>query len=434
MQRSWFFAGFFLFGGASLQASSYYLFVVLIPALLYSRSPSSERSWLFYRLGVCLTSLYLVFVLSNIIGYVTTDAKLLTLTYSDLLKSRFSTSVLITGIVFIGLAFLSKRSFFEKNSFYQNEKIQHYFHTGIFYASLIVLVYCLVQHFTGFDYRMKNWILGSEKLMGPSRYRSLGFYSHPLSLASVSLALSSGYWLLVWSVLNTSKKTAGMYALIAGSQLLILVTTGARFAFFLAVAMIAIVPFFASLKPGLRRLRNVTVLSTIIGGIALVSLSSLGNRFIELYHKALAGQVLGDRLMFWKVHWQMFLDRAFFGQGFALTSASVKKDYYSQIAGAGFTKIYNAHNLYLETLATSGVFGLFTIGLICSYLIKLIVYERKLAEPRTQVLITAFFLMVLANAVHGFLQNTFFDTNVVYLYLTYLWLIGYSVTNERQNP
>ena len=82
------------------------------------------------------------------------------------------------------------------------------------------------------------------------------------------------------------------------------------------------------------------------------------------------------------------------------------------------------YNIYLETLSNVGLFG--SMILLFSLIFSGIAFRYLISFGGFKLAGTAFFISVFANMINGITQNTFFDSNVVFIYLflywTFLWL------------
>ncbi len=274
-----------------------------------------------------------------------------------------------------------------------------------FFAMFVAVyaVYLLLQRYLGID-----WVRGLTQVLPENRYaygvyRLSGFMGHPLSLA-YNLVLLVVMLLLVSDLMAKDNQSRGLLWAVAGVMTLVLLISGSRWpslivVLFLTVRLrsvvfanwryfLALVPFFAFL---------------------LYFDAAFIGRFKELFFSSQSLLERVPRLAFWQVHWRIFVDHPWAGAGFS-ASDSVRLDYY---AANGYTDLehkFSAHNIFLQTLADSGLIGI--VGLVvwlggCAYALKLAAQNSGVSRLRWFVPI-----VVLA----GLLQNNLRDTEFLYAF------------------
>lgn len=325
------------------------------------------------------------------------------------------------------------------------------FARGLLVASILLFGYCLYQHLTGYSLLLKSRLLAPEHQMGNGRYRVFGFYGHPLSMAGAALVwLSCGVW-GVWTEFRRRNRSSGLpisqWILVLLIHASLVYMSGGRTAF--AVAILFVAALAASLLVAVvvtRRLRTAKGALTparikgllLAAGagcavlfasfVTLVSSESL-QKLVALTHTrgntaGTAGDGLfGDRALFWQVYLAMWRDAPFFGQGFFAVQHGVRTQYYVQEGFADLRDKFGAHNIFLEILGTMGLVGFFVYLLLCVLLWLNLKILTGRSEQR-QFVLGVVALAFIANLLHGFTQNTFFDSAVSACYLA---LVGFFI-------
>lgn len=216
----------------------------------------------------------------------------------------------------------------------------------------VYFVYAVIQRATGID-----WVHGWEAKLPPNReaygtFRVSGFMGHPISLSyNLMLVILTIYaQLRIHGDGLTPLQKKSWYAALVFS-LLNLLLSGSRWP--LVVVTVAI-----ALEEGRRLFKHAkwVGLAALGVGVALAVEGTLASRIGELFGQ---GGTIYDkvpRLLFWKIHWQMFTDNPWFGVGFA-PSMTAATDYYVRAGFAGFKELYPAHNIFLQSLADGGLLG-----------------------------------------------------------------------------
>lgn len=278
---------------------------------------------------------------------------------------------------------------------------------------LINLIYCVYQRYTGIDL-----VHGWNAILPENRYnygvfRVSGFAGHPLSLGYNSLLMAViGLIHFRFEGYNTSKES-WLYFLLFFNGFLLLVLTQSRWPLLLLLAVTGI-QAFTLLKGRLGRFAWLKGLLAVFGVLAMLS-GGMKGRLLELGDSTRDLSERIPRLVFWQVHWQMFQDHPLLGVGLADRNSD-KLDYYSRSGYNTNGKTYSAHNIYLQTLADSGIIGFFGLLAILASSTWLGIYKMKRGDPR---LLTYMGVIWLA----GFMQNTFRDSEFIYAYWLGLALI-----------
>lgn len=432
IEKAFFLLPFCLLGGAFLQGLGFYGVVILLPFILqYKTKDLSVLSFesLFFQMSLIGLGLFFLFPFVSYIALFFDSSLALNreLNFSYILRSFFKTPVSSvvggSGLFFLILFFLGR--FFSKKNFQKKDLVQNVisfnlnnFHLGMLAASLFLLIYVWLQHAFGFDYREPSFFLSENKKLLIGTYRSLGFFGHPLSLASVSLALLGYYLTLFKEKIDSSLSLRKIYLGICVCHFIMLSITGSRMPFFIGVCFIIFV-FGASFNKRFSLIKSLSLFFLIL---FILSFSffyfGLHNRYMELWQLFQSGGL--NRTAFWSVYWQMFLDKPFFGQGSLWITQGIRDHYYLLLGYTSLPEKYNAHNIYLEILASAGIIG--SIAVIFCLLKAKFFLKKNVKNQDGQIFLKAFGSALFLNAIHGLTQNTFFDTNLIYIYWTFLWI------------
>jgi O-antigen ligase len=139
------------------------------------------------------------------------------------------------------------------------------------------------------------------------------------------------------------------------------------------------------------------------------------------------------RLLFWKIHWQMFLDYPLSGVSVSGLDKATESYYH---ASGIHDKMYTAHNMFLQLLADSGLIGL--TGLIVFYVCYLRSAVKSVAVHAKQTGLLYLFVSTLLVSVQ---QNNLRDSEFLLafwfftaLQFVFLFKIGTShYSSERKS-
>jgi len=456
---------FFLLAGVALQSAGLYLGLVLWiffegqgVGIASRRAILSTASLLAisYLIPVVLQSIAALSV--NPLRFCFVDPPLVTKCNVDLrswLKSPVSTTFLGLAVgwaiyILSGKVSSSKKSsqdFSSLNVWNDDTFRLRGFAKGLLYSTALYFVYCLFQHVTGFNLLVKTKMLADEHRMPNGNYRVFGFYGHPLSLASGSLVWSTMALFGLWSIHKKRSDDFGLNAvgwgIIAVLHSALVYMSGGRtallvLAIFWAILVIAMGLRLTSSKLRMSRAKFFNAKNRLPILFAFIP-ASIGVFSLVVYLcrdvlQAVAGKVvtrgvgggtlgqgpLGDRELFWQVYLAMWRDAPLLGQGYFAVEHGLRTHYYVQEGFAGLRDKFNAHNIFLEVLATTGLIGFFGYLLVC---VLLWVNMKVLAgrSEQRRFVVGALGCAFLANLLHGLTQNTFFDSAVSACYLA---LIG----------
>ena len=332
----------FLFLGVAAQAFGLYFFALLVPILALWRAQyfnSSVQNAL--RAGTLfLVSLHLVFVVSNLIPFISqifaTQTLILPLKWQ---VSRFSSAFLISGCVVFISSYLRAGDSNQNNKIYGASKIMSHFLLSILAASTAFFIYGLVQTKTGFDFKSPGHILLPEHRMANGMYRIFGFYGHPLSLASVSLSIFAGFYFGFHKILslllyqNNNKdqklKTASIVmAFISLEHFILIMLSGGRTAAAIAIMLLFTLPFFFHVKNSTQKqkFQFILLILAVVTFLSIVTYRlGIASRFTDVYQDFSTGAQQTDRFKFWKVHLSLFADHPIFGNGSAWLDRSEER-------------------------------------------------------------------------------------------------------------
>lgn len=269
------------------------------------------------------------------------------------------------------------------------------------YTASIVLLILAAVSLSQFIF---GWQITDFSLAGQIK-RAQGFYSHPLTLAYAALAVMP---LIVARALanpNDWRATGPAIAL-----LIIIFTSQSVTVMTLTLITLAICAY----KLLTRRQTMILILAAAFTGILTVTVP---NPVAEKFKLVLSGErsdhetpYLDDRLAFWHAHWEMFLDSPILGHGSEI-SRDDRKPYYERIGLGGIKRMYEAHNMYLQSAVEGGLVA--TLGLACFFIWWFLVARNFRSEIYWQRLGSVITPVIFAAG--GLTQNAFQDSEVRYL-------------------
>lgn len=284
---------------------------------------------------------------------------------------------------------------------------------------LILTVYNAFQRYTGID-----WVHGFGTKLGDNRfaygvYRVSGFMSHPLTFAYNTVIFYTLCLTLGFSSMPGSRERYVWFAC-AALALVNLFLSSSRWPLFVGL-IVSCIFFIRNTRLSRTRLLTGSIGLMMLLGLALVASPQVMGRFSEIFSAEGALYERMPRLAFWKVHLAMFLDHPLFGVGLTDIKA-ITADYYQAAGFASLERKYAAHNIYLQTLADSGIVGL--VGLVAlltgSFLAgRLIVRSAKANGKAYQAQLGyGWQVLVIAVVLAGLMQNNLRDSEHVMA----LWL------------
>lgn len=261
---------------------------------------------------------------------------------------------------------------------------------------------------------MIGWRLEGIHIQFDHAYtRARGFFSHPLTLAYVALALlplsliltkyhwRKPYpWLILMAVLGAiyfsmSRTVQALTMVIFVWNILTLKERKVRYAA-LGVMLLSILAILGTDNLVSHRLKNM-----IRGG---------GTQWSEDTYS----HYPDDRLAFWDIHLQMIKERPLRGHGVAMNQ-EYRRPYYEAMGLKDFKKPYEAHNQLIQIVAEGGLAALVFFCLWIYYLFRSFADQGPIvAEVRNQTLV----LFILG----GMTQNAYHDSEVRYALMVILAL------------
>ncbi len=422
---------FFLFAGVAVQAIGYYSLLVIFPCIYFWRIRLAS---VFYErmrsLGLGLFTLWAIFPISSLYNYFYDTS--VPIAWSLLLKSHLSSCVGITGLVLYLYSFKDRWWSVGVKAPPQNLNLFKPFLQGLVIACVFECIYVFCEQTLGTNF-LGN-VFGENRRMVGGLFRAPGFYSHPLSLAAVGLAYFA--FTTTLAVQKLSVLRWWQHALLILVSTYLVFASGGRAALVL-VMFFALLAFFSVC---FRILRKGALLSTkqrfifycvpplvLIVSWCFFRASGLEGRFANLATSYRDSPEF-ERLIFWRVHWQIFWDHPWMGQGIALLDAFQRERYYAVLGFASLARKYPAHNIILETLSNVGLLGSVVILRAVAWIWKAL----RTLRPSLWIYLRAVLAAVFLNVLNGLTQNVFFDASVVYIYLSFFLLLLWSDTDEPE--
>jgi len=452
MQWSFILLPLCLYLGVAGQTFGLYLFGIAIPWIMNRNFQNNIDRRDLVKIGLLLLGCWLLFPITNLINSVfnfwdlTAVSQDSALTVKQLMSSKLSSSWIASAVCLLLIAKFSTVTSVTRSPC--PPRIIQSLIFGFALASSLFGIYFLIQHFTGFDYRMEGFTLGNNRLMDGNRYRVSGFFGHPLSAAAISLAIFTFFWTLTfcwgrqnWTtalprfVLKPLPNLHGsgyriITCYIALLNLAILFLTGGRVAILIGLALICLTPLFLQHRRITIAIRFGVLFTITICGLLAVIYSGAHLRFLELINQIQNGHLANiERLVFWKIYVTMIADNPVYGHGAAHLSEWVRDAYYSKLGYGDFHQKYNAHNIYLEIVASIGTVGFLILSVCIAFVHKTFAQWSKKTVLLQQVYL-AIMISVAVNLANSLTQNVFFDANVLVVYFGFLWAFYWSANHE----
>lgn len=235
--------------------------------------------------------------------------------------------------------------------------------------------------------------------------RAQGFYSHPLTLAYAALII------VPTVVARLAAYPKDRKSIVMALSTLCIVVTSQSLTVIVLTAILSIVIGFKMLK-----LKDFVVLCAVGSMVGILAIS-VPNPISEKFQKVLSGErsdhetpYVDDRLAFWHAHWEMFKDTPLLGHGSGITK-EMRRPYYEKIGLGSIERLYEAHNMYLQTAVEGGFLAV--IGLFSFLTWWWLVARSARAQP-TWIRIAAMYTP-LAFAAGGLTQNAIQDSEVRYV-------------------
>ena len=257
-------------------------------------------------------------------------------------------------------------------------------------------------------------------------HRAQGFYSHPLTLAYVSLVA------MPWAISRLLRKKRDWVdgAVCAATMAIVLCSQSVT-----VIALTLIVGLAAVFKllAGRERLIVLGIIAVISVGI-LTTQNSVSNKI----NNVLSGErgdhetdYPDDRMAFWHAHLEMFKDKPLTGHGTGL-EAEDRAPYYAKIGLPDIKRKYEAHNMYLEFAVEGGIIAVAAFAGLLIWLVQ-IVWKAPLQNAWERFYLLA---TTLAFAAGGLTQNAVQDSEVRYIFLGFVAVVVnrvITVNNKNSN-
>ncbi len=275
-------------------------------------------------------------------------------------------------------------------------------------------IYSVAQRYTGID-----WVHGWHAVLPGHRfaygvYRISAFMGHPLTLAyNLMLILVAGCAMTLRLrpplPLRESKVWWGIIAFSAATLLI----SGSRFVLIVIILALAWGALGSGRKIS-RYWRWIAGLAAVLA-LALWAEGSIVGRFGEVLDPGVPLLARFPRLVFWRVHWQMFVDHPLYGVGMAGVDDAMRHYY----TAAGYhDNMYPAHNIFLQTLADTGLIGL--AGLL-ALVIGLVLAAKRLRRATGHAQGISY--LTAATLLTGLMQNDLRDSEYLYAFWFFLSLL-----------
>lgn len=274
---------------------------------------------------------------------------------------------------------------------------------------IALVIYMVVQRYTGID-----WIHGFGASLPSNRfnygvYRANGWMSHPLSSGFNFMLLSITSYCVMRSLKGKPFHRFAVLFFVCGIAGLIL--SQSRWP--LAVTGLVIMIREASNIWRHRLMAGILVI--VCAGVISLE-SGLRGRVVELFNSGQTLEAKVERVLFWRVHAAMFSEHPVLGVGYPVRQEA-SLDYYNRAGYTNNERKYDAHNIYLQLLADSGVFGLAALFILLWGLWK---SADRLGTDNGKTVQ----LLTVSALLGGLMQNNFRDTEFLFGYwMLIAWLL-----------
>jgi O-antigen ligase len=267
-----------------------------------------------------------------------------------------------------------------------------------------------------------GWKLSGVDVVTDEAFRrARGFYSHPLTLAYVSLIILPS--ILYYFRKNWKDVTAWCFLLLEFVALYFSMSRTVQ-----AVSLIIFLWFIFTIKKS--RVRpliwalslSMIVVTLITPNLITQRLRNIMDGKTQQWSEEKESHYPDDRLAFWHVHLNMIREKPFLGHG-AFLDSNYRKPYYAAIGLPGFKKAYEAHNQYLQILAEG---GLIALGFFLAWIYYMFRWCGSLSQGINQV----GYQTILCFLLGGLTQNAFHDSEVRFAIMCVI-LMGFIINESR---
>ena len=284
-------------------------------------------------------------------------------------------------------------------------------------VTIVVSLYGLFQSITGIDLIRpeKDWpsctnFPGKDFIysLSTKNCRISGFFSNPMTYAHMFVM----WFCVLFTQLFVGKSSLSRKVLLGvalgtmGCSLIFSLTRGVWIS---GTAGLLVMLWLLGFK---QFLRGVTALS-ILAVVGMVFFAPVRERVISIFGTKSGSN--RQRIVLWQVQKEIFKDYPFFGIGYGKNRQ--RFDEYLVRLGKDPKKTFhgNAHNIYLEFLAGTGVLGLFCfLGILVYFILLAYKLWRKIPPeyPQDRALALGTIGAMVSLAVGGLTENNFTDQEV----------------------
>jgi hypothetical protein len=301
--------------------------------------------------------------------------------------------------------------------FFETQKAQTVSFVIHVIGTMSFVTYAIFQHLTGFDVRRKHFKIQDIKIEGDNIYRIQLFTGHPNTISDIHSVITILFFCFFIKTKDLKEKKA--WLLLSFFHFLFVFLSWTRFSLLLLMIFLSGLSLIY-LKKNTKHLNfKKLLLALTLPGLLLLKFLKSG-RIQELLTWISNPNLLlniDKRPYFWLVHWNLFLEKPFWGHSPALIKNSTWLAQQYEKFGFGWipekTNYFMAHQIFLEILSQSGLIGLFFWTVLIGTIMQLMLQIEK-----------GLFLGMLFLLIHGCIQNTLFDSSVMLATLGSLfWLM-----------
>ena len=286
----------------------------------------------------------------------------------------------------------------------------------ICFSAFLVSVVGLVEYFSG---RAKSeWI--DKNFFGYSNGRIVSLFENPNILA-VYLIFAVPF---VIGEIKRNFRSIGVITDIVNLVAIItaIILTQSRGAYLSLIFIIVSMFLFASHKP----IKRVMFIIAAIPYVITILPSFVGERFMSVFSKTFDSSV-SYRLGVWQGCLRMIKKFFFLGIGGGDSSfSSIYPDY----ATAGTEGAVHAHNIFLQCMVESGIFGFIIFIVLIAVFIQMNTSKARYAVTDLRLFGFSAFSAVMAQLIFGATDYVWYDRRMFFLFFV---VIGICVAASRQN-
>lgn len=290
-------------------------------------------------------------------------------------------------------------------------------HLGRFFTG--VILFCAL---VAASQMLWGWKIESGSIAGTIK-RAQGFYSHPLTLAYVTLV---GVPFAFFRAMSR-RKNIESWILAASFSVLVCASQSVTV---LALSGIVAIVSVATMTRGKVRLMFFSGVACTI--FLLIATSNPVSHKIETVLSGQRGDsetgYPDDRMAFWHAHWEMFKDAPLLGHGAGLEKED-RAPYYERIGLPHITRKYEAHNMYLQYAVEGGIIPVVALLGLLSWLVLIAARAGGLQHWER----AAYIATPVMFALGGLTQNAIQDSEVRFALLAYIGFLFWKL-NQKSTP